>query len=633
MSRFLHGIHDVDGADLMADRPGWIVITAAIGSDPKDRSGRDYTHLTGRGYGVIVRLNNGYEPAGTIPTPDRYDDFAQRCANYVVASPGCEIVIIGNEPNHRAEWPEGKVISPAQYADCYRRCRQAIKRVRGEVEVLLAGCAPWDNSAGQDWLDYFRTVLSNAGVCDGLALHTYTHGVDPALITSEDKRHGWHWEFRVYRDQCEVMVDARMSHLPVYLTETDQNVPWLDRNNGWVQAAYAEIDSWNREGGLPLIRCLCLYRSEANSDKWSFYDKSGVQEALREVVALGYPAGSGGLTPRPPEPPVPTPEPPPDDDGDYVQYWDERLDTRGCFVGEVVAQPGQYAWHVILGQWYEPGQAEGQAQGRHACYISVLDENGALLPGVPVRWFWADGSETKETEIKVDPWLGGRYSLDFAMYAAAPSYGFQVVDGQPSDIVQGLGLGSIEQPHFKEHSAYFFALQRIRTPLIEPEPEPEPEPPTFPRSELLWPVVGPITQAFGVGGEQFGQPGHGGLDIAVQQGTPVVAIAEGEVMYTGQDSDYGMYVRLYHPSIHSHSFVAHLSAIHCRIGQKLPQGAVLADSGSTGHSTGPHVHFELRAGSRDAYYDSITAGYRQGRYNPVDAYVVTGSALLPGAGL
>jgi murein DD-endopeptidase MepM/ murein hydrolase activator NlpD len=91
-------------------------------------------------------------------------------------------------------------------------------------------------------------------------------------------------------------------------------------------------------------------------------------------------------------------------------------------------------------------------------------------------------------------------------------------------------------------------------------------------------------------------------------------------------------VRVYHPAIHSHSFVAHLSEIHVPVGKIVEQGQTLGASGSTGNSTGPHLHFELRAGSQDAYYENVTFGYTQGRYNPIDAYVVTGSPLSPGMG-
>ena len=70
-------------------------------------SGGDYRRWEQQGYQVIVRLNNGYGADGTIPTPDKYADFARRCANYIRNSPGCTHWIIGNEPNHAQERPQG----------------------------------------------------------------------------------------------------------------------------------------------------------------------------------------------------------------------------------------------------------------------------------------------------------------------------------------------------------------------------------------------------------------------------------------------------------------------------------------------------------------------------------------------
>ncbi len=106
-SEFIHGLHDRGGENHMLDlgKPGWVLVTEAIGFDPNDRNGNDYRGLSDRGLGVISRLNNGYHPSGTIPHSSRYADFAQRCANFVAASPGCKIWLIGNEMNFVVERP------------------------------------------------------------------------------------------------------------------------------------------------------------------------------------------------------------------------------------------------------------------------------------------------------------------------------------------------------------------------------------------------------------------------------------------------------------------------------------------------------------------------------------------------
>ena len=100
-SEYIFGIHEPGGEGHMLElgRPGWIVFTEAIGASPTDMGGRDYRPWSDKGLGVIVRLNNGYHPAGTIPNAAHYADFAARCANFVANSPGCKIWIIGNEMN------------------------------------------------------------------------------------------------------------------------------------------------------------------------------------------------------------------------------------------------------------------------------------------------------------------------------------------------------------------------------------------------------------------------------------------------------------------------------------------------------------------------------------------------------
>ncbi len=106
-SQYIFGLHDPGGETIMAEagRRGWIVFTEAVGSDPNDSSGKDYRPWSNQDFGVICRINNGYGSVGTIPPSNQYADFARRVANFVAASPGCKIWIIGNEMNHSQEWP------------------------------------------------------------------------------------------------------------------------------------------------------------------------------------------------------------------------------------------------------------------------------------------------------------------------------------------------------------------------------------------------------------------------------------------------------------------------------------------------------------------------------------------------
>ncbi|WP_296814476.1 M23 family metallopeptidase [Brevundimonas sp.] len=86
---------------------------------------------------------------------------------------------------------------------------------------------------------------------------------------------------------------------------------------------------------------------------------------------------------------------------------------------------------------------------------------------------------------------------------------------------------------------------------------------------------------------------HEGLDFAAPSGTPVLSAAEGEVLRTGTSPSYGRYVEVRHDNGVT-SFYAHLSAIVVAEGDRLQAGERLGSVGSTGRSTGPHLHFEIR---------------------------------------
>lgn len=113
----------------------------------------------------------------------------------------------------------------------------------------------------------------------------------------------------------------------------------------------------------------------------------------------------------------------------------------------------------------------------------------------------------------------------------------------------------------------------------------------------LWPTDGGyITSYFGYRADPFtGQTKyHSGVDIAVNTGTNVYASGAGKVYYTGYDEGgYGYYVMIDHGN-GLITLYGHLSKIKVSTGQTVSKGQVIALSGSTGRSTGPHLHAELR---------------------------------------
>jgi murein DD-endopeptidase MepM/ murein hydrolase activator NlpD len=108
-------------------------------------------------------------------------------------------------------------------------------------------------------------------------------------------------------------------------------------------------------------------------------------------------------------------------------------------------------------------------------------------------------------------------------------------------------------------------------------------------SGFLWPVHGPVTSGFGW---RWGRM-HEGIDIAVPSGTPVVAVVSGTVVHAGWLGGYGNLVVVDHGNGLSTAY-AHNSSIAAGVGASVGQGQVIAYSGNTGNSTGPHVHFEVR---------------------------------------
>ncbi|NES74197.1 MAG: M23 family metallopeptidase, partial [Okeania sp. SIO2D1] len=104
-----------------------------------------------------------------------------------------------------------------------------------------------------------------------------------------------------------------------------------------------------------------------------------------------------------------------------------------------------------------------------------------------------------------------------------------------------------------------------------------------------WPSKGTLTSGYGW---RWGRM-HRGIDIAAPTGTPIVAAAPGVVTYANWNSGgYGNLVEIKHPN-GSLTVYAHNSQILVREGQKVAQGELIAKMGSTGRSTGPHLHFEI----------------------------------------
>jgi len=110
------------------------------------------------------------------------------------------------------------------------------------------------------------------------------------------------------------------------------------------------------------------------------------------------------------------------------------------------------------------------------------------------------------------------------------------------------------------------------------------------------PANGYVTDGFGMRRNPFNGEGrevHDGIDVAVDFGTPVTATADGLVIYAAPHAGYGNLVIVYHSNGITTRY-GHLSRISVEAGQRVRRSDQIGNAGSTGRSTGPHVHYEIR---------------------------------------
>lgn len=293
----IFGMHEGYGpaTDLIlnAGKTGWIVDTIALKNTPFSK---DYSGWTSRGIDTICRLNWGYDPDGTIPAPELWDEAIKRASAFVSASKGVTRFIVGNEINMPWEWPNHVQITLDQYVDYYGRMYAAIKQAAPNAIVIPQAFCPWNdrlkypgNERG-DWVKAQGDMLERLqGKVDAIALHVYSHGLNPSKIHDEAKMQApftdRYYNFFVYREFMGA-IPASMRSLPVFITEANGQEEWRD-NTGWVKAAYAEIDWWNQQPGNQQIYALCLYRWPC-FDKHGIEDKDGAKEDFKGALQHDY---------------------------------------------------------------------------------------------------------------------------------------------------------------------------------------------------------------------------------------------------------------------------------------------------------------------------------------------------------
>lgn len=195
--------------------------------------------------------------------------------------------------------------------------------------------------------------------------------------------------------------------------------------------------------------------------------------------------------------------------------------------------------------------------------------------------------ETKEAETRTTALLATQTAEQRHEYERLAAYRDELVSAQADR--QAL-LGTIRDDRRAAQEDLVVlerASARLAARLRSSAPVGPPPPPSA--SGFSWPINGTITSPFG---PRWGRL-HAGLDIAAGFGTPIRAAAAGTVTYAGWMGGYGYLVVIEHGGGVATAY-AHQQRIYASVGQTLARGEVLGEVGSTGNSTGPHVHFEVR---------------------------------------
>jgi hypothetical protein len=160
------------------------------------------------------------------------------------------------------------------------------------------------------------------------------------------------------------------------------------------------------------------------------------------VPPLGLPvAGAGGASGAPP---AASPTQP--------ITLDSNLQSLGVWVEPAVVAPGSDYWRLASVRWLNVAEA----QGRNTIMLEVVGKNGQRVIGQPLTIAWKDGSTSVETN-KPNPEI---YAFDFPMNASGNAYNVWI-DGAPSEILHGLGMGTIEEPLAATKTSFYVTFELV----------------------------------------------------------------------------------------------------------------------------------------------------------------------------
>lgn len=581
----LAGIHDEEGAQVVPEG-GWGLALIELSQKPGLRIYP--SHLK-----WLVRANWGYGSTGTIPLQSETQNYISALGSFAAGSGNVFGYLIGNEPNHEQERPNNVYITPEHYADTFIRSYQLLKSMSSRNRVIVAAMAPY-HADGRPWTQYLRETLRFIGdhvTPDGIAIHAYTRSMSPVEISSNAQMGaplaGTYSGFRTYRDALDC-IPLDMRTLPVYLTEFNVLPQWEDRNTGVIQEAYREIREWNGYPGNQTIECLLPYRWPKN-DRWSISDKPALIQDLLDA----YQEDVLQSTQNNAEAPggfdndifIPSVIKDSNMSSSPSTAFQRQIDERAMLRGVSIVEAPSAIWKVKRIEWFNEQEADRVGPDHHILF-DTIDENGNRLTGVKIKVIWPTGFTTVTSEAKV----GERWSANFPM---TPGEYSVIVEEESSEMVRGIEMGQDTPSGFNPgaHTSTEVVFQKVKP--VQPAPVQD-------KINLSHPIATPalrtITQRFGENPQDYarwGLKGHTGLDFAVPMETPVYAVDDGSVIETGNDEDgYGWYAKISHRW--GESLYAHLHRLGVKKGESIERGELLGLSGSSGNSTGPHLHFAMR---------------------------------------
>lgn len=222
------------------------------------------------------------------------------------------------------------------------------------------------------------------------------------------------------------------------------------------------------------------------------------------------------------------------------------------------------------------GWAYFASERRDGQYRSALAENAKLRASTERMTRRLSGLSRQLEDFEMR-------TRSLAIVAGLPAAAAGGVGGPSSATTHGLALRSVRLDSRLDAIADQFAR---REKMISSTP-------------TVAPVRGMMNSGFGSRRDPFnGSPAfHSGLDISTRHSEPVLATADGLVTRSGWSGDYGQMVEVAHPTGYR-TVYGHLASVLVRQGARVRRGEKLGLAGSTGRSTGTHLHYEVRRGDR-----------------------------------